>query len=131
MDELSDALAKLKDLRAKIEETKHRHLEVSKDADQQEDDSKKGIEKDHHTRGVLTRWFLVGFFILIISCFLFTLWYNAYAVDWIIKLKQQGLNEDANKISFLELDKVLAVIIGALGTSLGFIIGYYFKEKNR
>lgn len=35
----------------------------------------------------------------------------------------------AASVKLLELDKVLSVIIGALGTSLGFIIGYYFEEK--
>ncbi|MGY0378307.1 hypothetical protein ACW2AL_15650 [Providencia sp. PROV170] len=40
------------------------------------------------------------------------------------------MEDIAKSIKLLDLDKVLAVIIGALGTSLGFIIGYYFKEKH-
>ncbi|WP_369311458.1 hypothetical protein [Providencia rettgeri] len=44
-------------------------------------------------------------------------------------LSEKGMVEAASKVSLLELDKVLSIIISALGTSLGFIIGYYFKEK--
>lgn len=76
-------------------------------------------------------WFMVGFFGLLAGCFLFTLWYNNNAVQWIIELQTKGLQEEAKQVSLLELDKVLSVVIGALGTSLGFIIGYYFKEKNK
>lgn len=44
-------------------------------------------------------------------------------------LSEKGMAEAASKVSLLELDKVLSIIISALGTSLGFSIGYYFKEK--
>jgi len=85
---------------------------------------------DGQTRNKLTNTFLKGFFgLLIFSCF-FVLIYNHLAVKWAIELSQAKLDEAAKAISFLELDKVLSIIIGALGTSLGFIIGYYFKEKN-
>ncbi|WP_369310309.1 hypothetical protein [Providencia rettgeri] len=44
-------------------------------------------------------------------------------------MSEKGMAEAASKVSLLELDKVLSIIISALGTSLGFSIGYYFKEK--
>lgn len=94
-----------------------------------EENARLNIHRDGRTRSALTITFLVGFFLLIVGCFLFVLIYNSYAVSWIKELDSQGLKEYAAKVTFLELDKVLAVIIGALGTSLGFIIGYYFKDK--
>lgn len=72
---------------------------------------------------------MTGFFGLITGCFLFTPWYNNVAVRWIIELHKEGLAEEAKRISLLKLNKVLSVVIGAPGTSPGFIIGYYFKEK--
>ena len=88
------------------------------------------VHRDGRTRSTLTITFLVGFFTLIVGCFLFVLIYNSYAIGWVKDLESHGLKDYADKVTFLELDKVLAVIIGALGTSLGFIIGYYFKDKN-
>ena len=88
------------------------------------------VHRDGRTRSTLTITFLICFFILIAGCFGFVLWYNSLAVGWMQELHAQGLNNEIASVKLLELDKVLAVIIGALGTSLGFIIGYYFKEKN-
>lgn len=88
------------------------------------------LHRDGRTRSTLTITFLICFFILIAGCFGFVLWYNSLAIGWMKDLHSQGLNNEIASIKLLELDKVLAVIIGALGTSLGFIIGYYFKEKN-
>ncbi|MCR1553743.1 MAG: hypothetical protein NQ098_16735 [Enterobacter cloacae] len=86
---------------------------------------------DGQTRNKLTLTFLRGFFgLLIFSCF-FVLIYNYCAVRWSIALSSANLNEASKSIHLLELDKVLSIMIGALGTSLGFIIGYYFKEKNK
>lgn len=85
---------------------------------------------DGQTRNRLTNTFLKGFFGLLIFSCIFVLIYNYFAVGWAIALSQAKLDEAAKTINFLELDKVLSIIIGALGTSLGFIIGYYFKEKN-
>lgn len=88
------------------------------------------VHRDGRTRSTLTITFLICFFILIAGCFGFVLWYNSLAIGWMKDLHSQGLNNEIASVKLLELDKVLAVIIGALGTSLGFIIGYYFKEKN-
>ncbi|EKM6459539.1 hypothetical protein PU850_004067 [Cronobacter dublinensis] len=87
--------------------------------------------KDSGTRSGLTYLYIISFFLLIILGGLFVLWYNHYVIEWAIKLKQNGLSQLADKITPLELDKVLSILIGAFGTSLGFIIGYYFKESHR
>lgn len=81
------------------------------------------------TRSGLTYMFILGFFSLIILGAVFVFIYNAWSVDWAIKLKNNGLPEVASQVTLLELDKVLSILIGAFGTSLGFIIGYYFKEN--
>ena len=86
-------------------------------------------QRDGQTRSTLTIWFLCGFFGLLVFSFIFVMWYNSYLVDWVLKLKNAGLENASEYLKPLELDKVLSVIITALGTSLGFIIGYYFKEK--
>jgi len=87
--------------------------------------------KESGTRSGLTYLYIVSFFMLIILGGLFVLLYNAYVVEWAIKLQEKGLVQVADKIIPLELDKVLSILIGAFGTSLGFIIGYYFKESQR
>lgn len=120
-----------KDAVEKIKEAQAKHEQVKKEADEQESSSLSFLQRDGRTRSALTMWFMVGFFGLLAGCFLFTLWYNNNAVQWIIELQTKGLQEEAKQVSLLELDKVLSVVIGALGTSLGFIIGYYFKEKNK
>ncbi|WP_272571445.1 hypothetical protein [Providencia sp. PROV254] len=80
-------------------------------------------------RGKLTTYFVWGFFTLLLWSFLFVLAYNWIAVWWAIDLHEHGMADAASKVTLLELDKVLSLIISALGTPLGFIIGYYFKEK--
>lgn len=112
-----------------IKKNQAENEEVQKRVEKQESSSLNAVQRDGRTRSALTFWFLLGFFGLICWCFFFTLWYNNQAIKWIVELNKQGLSEEALKITFLELDKVLAVVIGALGTSLGFIIGYYFKDK--
>ena len=85
--------------------------------------------RDGRTRSALTITFLIGFFTLIVLCSLFVIWYNNSVVDWVLHLKAEGVDNAQEYLKPLELEKVLSVIIGALGTSLGFIIGYYFKDK--
>lgn len=89
------------------------------------------VHRDGRTRSALTITFLIGFFALIAGCFLFVLWYNSKAIGWMKDLHSMNMDGEVSNIKLLELDKVLSVIIGALGTSLGFIIGYYFKDKNQ
>jgi Ca2+/Na+ antiporter len=100
-------------------------------AKSQEASSKEKLRSDEDTRHSLTFLFLVGFFTLIGLGALFVAFYNSLAVDWVIKLNAAGMSDQSRKITFLELDKVLSLIVSALGTSLGFIIGYYFKNKDK
>lgn len=109
---------------------------VQKDADKAGSvaDAVEGAEnhkvRDGKTRSTLTLTFMIGFFgILVFSCF-FVLLYNWVAVHWVISLQESGLATASSEIKLLEVDKILSIMIGALGTSLGFIIGYYFKEKH-
>lgn len=94
-----------------------------------EEEQREAAKAEMEVRGKLTNRFILGFFMLIVGSCIFVLCYNAYAIGWIESLNSKGMTEAANKVSLLELDKVLSIIISALGTSLGFIIGYYFKDK--
>nr|ELR5112607.1 hypothetical protein [Providencia stuartii] len=87
------------------------------------------IKAENDARGKLTTFFVRGFFLSLLGGFFCVLLYNYCAINWIESLHAKGLSDEASKITLLELDKVLSIIITALGTSLGFIIGYYFKEK--
>lgn len=96
-----------------------------------EDDVKNAIKNEGHTRNKLTLFFIGGFFGILIFCCVFVLIYNWMAVGWAIDLKSSGYDKDLGSIPFIELDKLLSIMIGAFGTSLGFIIGYYFKNKDK
>lgn len=122
-NELTTALDKLKTIRSEA-------IIADEKADKAEQDAESHSQRDGKTRSTLTLTFMRGFFgMLIFSC-IFVLVYNWAAVNWIIDLKTSGLADESTKLSLLEIDKILSIIIGALGTSLGFIIGYYFKEKH-
>lgn len=123
--------AKASELLKQLDQAKRDAANAQRAAKSQEDSSKEKLRSDEDTRHSLTFFFLVGFFTLIGSGAIFVAFYNSLAVDWIIKLKDAGLIEQSEKISLLELDKVLSIIVSALGTSLGFIIGYYFKNKDK
>lgn len=86
-------------------------------------------KKDSETRSSLTLSFLCGFFLLLILFAIFVWIYNGRVVSWVLELKAAGVENPVDYLKPLELEKVLSIIITALGTSLGFIIGYYFKEK--
>ncbi|MDE9458794.1 hypothetical protein [Xenorhabdus bovienii] len=119
----------LSEIQQKINESNELYSVNKKAVASEELELKEKREQDDKARHSLTFHFVWGFFGLIVGCFLFVLWYNSHAIDWIKTLNTQGLSDAAASVKLLELDKVLSVIIGALGTSLGFIIGYYFKEK--
>ncbi|EMJ5250617.1 TPA: hypothetical protein ACPYUI_002822 [Raoultella ornithinolytica] len=112
----------------KLHEVKTDSVLADEHADKAEAESH--VIRDGKTRSTLTLTFMRGFFGLLVFSCLFVLIYNWAAVHWIVELKKAGLTEDASKLNLLELDKILSIVIGALGTSLGFIIGYYFKEKH-
>lgn len=121
----------LEELREKLQQAQSTSESNKDRVNSVEENALQNVHRDGKTRSTLTIAFLIGFFSLIVGCFLFVLLYNSFAIDWIKELNSQGLKDYADKVILLELDKVLSVIIGALGTSLGFIIGYYFKDKNQ
>ncbi|EOX4413278.1 hypothetical protein ACMHY1_001590 [Vibrio alginolyticus] len=87
-------------------------------------------QHDPKTRSELTMKFVVFFFSLLAASYLFVLMYNEAAVTWMIRLKDKGLDEAAKAVTLLDFQAVISLVISGLGTSLGFIIGYYFKDKN-
>ena len=105
----------------KLQSVKSEGVIADEKADKAELDAESHAQRDGKTRSTLTLTFMRGFFGMLIF---------AFAVYWIIDLKNSGLVEESTKLHLLEIDKILSIIIGALGTSLGFIIGYYFKEKH-
>lgn len=112
----------------KLHEVKTDSVLADEHADKAEAESH--VVRDGKTRSTLTLTFMRGFFGLLVFSCLFVLIYNWATVHWVVELKKAGLADDASKLNLLELDKILSIVIGALGTSLGFIIGYYFKEKH-
>ncbi|EPI5806499.1 hypothetical protein ACS8FY_004309 [Vibrio parahaemolyticus] len=87
-------------------------------------------QHDPKTRSELTMKFVAFFFLLLAGSYIFVLMYNEAAVSWMIRLKEKDLNESIKSVTLLDFQAVISLIISGLGTSLGFIIGYYFKDKN-
>ncbi|PKC39247.1 hypothetical protein V461_21725 [Pantoea ananatis BRT98] len=118
-------------LAERIKKARERASEAKKAVEFEELSSKEKLRSDEDTRHSLTFLFILGFFLLLGLSAIYVAIYNALAVDWAIKLNAAGLLEQSKNVPFLELDKVLSLIVSALGTSLGFIIGYYFKSKEK
>ncbi|MBD8157218.1 hypothetical protein ABEH00_10030 [Pantoea agglomerans] len=108
-----------------------KHRQASEKATEQEVNALTTLAADDKARHNLTFLFLKCFFGLFVGAWIFILIYNWSVVCWIIWLNEHNLSSVADKIPLLELDKLLSLIISALGTSLGFIIGYYFKNKDK
>nr|DAL83171.1 MAG TPA: vesicle-associated membrane protein 2 [Caudoviricetes sp.] len=119
----------LSSLKENIDRLIKKQKNIDTKADEAEGDVKSAIKNEGQTRNQLTLYFIAGFFGILVFCCLFVLFYNWLAVHWIIDLKSNGFDSDLAKVPFIELDKLLSIMIGAFGTSLGFIIGYYFKDK--
>ncbi|MBP1010764.1 hypothetical protein [Serratia fonticola] len=120
----------INELMSKVRDIKDSSARSEQSADEIELSAKNQIYRDGQTRSTLTLYFIGGFFALLLFSCLFVLFYNWMAVGWVIDLKKSELVDASLSIHLLELDKVLSIMISAFGTSLGFIIGYYFKEKN-
>lgn len=117
------------DLNERFNELLEKEKESSQEADEAQETALKD-PKDVKTRSLLTITFLSGFFAVIIFFAIFVLVYNRFVIEWALQLKAAHLEDKIGDLHFLELDKVLSIMISALGTSLGFIIGYYFKGKS-
>ncbi|EEW2486462.1 hypothetical protein D9F02_20505 [Escherichia coli] len=113
--------------RLKVARIENKKIEES--AGKAEENAVNSKHTDGKTRSALTITFLWFFFCLLIFSCLFVLWYNNSVVSWALELKSKGVDDYVQYLKPLELEKVLSIMITALGTSLGFIIGYYFKDK--
>ncbi|HCE1808826.1 TPA: hypothetical protein NGS39_004517 [Vibrio parahaemolyticus] len=90
---------------------------------------KKLKEKEHKARSWLTISFLLGLFILIIGSAWYVVYHNSSMIELAIYSKTHGLELNQDTFQFLSFESVFSLIFNSFGTSLGFIIGYYFKEK--
>lgn len=95
----------------------------------------KSWNSDKHDREAkldITKMFLWFFFLSGLFVFLFCFAYNAYFTYWAGEcIKHCKINEtcDFCNVELLNVLNVISAVTTALGTALGFIIGYYFKDK--
>jgi len=74
------------------------------------DDPTSGVpEKKEHTRSKMAILFVLGFFAILLLCFVYAIKVNA---------------------TLSELKDALIGVIGALSGTLGFIVGYYYKATS-
>lgn len=83
----------LTDLLEELSTNSKKSDNVAKEA---EENALSSSVRESKTRSALTISFLVGFFVLLVFCFIFVFWYNAYAVDWLLKLKEKGIENPLN-----------------------------------
>jgi hypothetical protein len=82
---------------------------------QQEHDSKSRLE--------ITKLFLKSYFWLIAGSFLFCLVYNYGAAYLNFEFKLE------TPIRFIDVSNTVSIITTTLSSGMGFVIGYYFKNK--
>ncbi len=80
------------------------------------------IQHDSESRLKITTLFLKAYFWLIAGTFIFTGFYNFIAA-WI------SFKMPDNPIPYLEVTNTVAIITTTLSSGVGFVIGYYFKNK--
>lgn len=97
------------------------------------DNISKGIETDpafnktkheSESRLIITQLFLNAFFLLIAGGFLFCLIYN-FGAAYLNKYL-----ELASPIKYLDIANTVSLITTTLSGGMGFVIGYYFKNKD-
>ncbi|WP_318470955.1 hypothetical protein [Photobacterium leiognathi] len=86
-------------------------------------------EKEHTARSWLTITFLIGLFFLILLSAIYVITYNNNLFDIMIAAKSQNIDLSKHNLEFMSFNELFSLIFNSFGTSLGFIIGYYFKEK--
>lgn len=84
---------------------------------------------EHKTRSWLTTGFIFGLFLLIILSGVYVPIHNAAVLDLAVLAKKSGVDIKPDNLKFISFESVYSLLFNSLGTSLGFIIGYYFKEK--
>ncbi len=86
-------------------------------------------KKDDTTRSHLTWLFIAGLFGLILLSGVYVIWHNNSLIELSIRAKEKDLNLPLEEFKLLSFESIYSQIFNTFGTSLGFIIGYYFKEK--
>lgn len=86
-------------------------------------------EKEHGARNLLTTSFIGGIFVLIILAAIYVPLHNDHIMKLAILAQEKKLGISEDKFILLSFESIFSLIFNALGPPLGFIIGYYFKEK--
>lgn len=74
-------------------------------------------EHESNSRLIITKLFLTWYFILIFGFFVFSLIYNLLSIL-------------LGSTNLLDIYKTVTIITTSLSGGVGFVIGYYFKNKN-
>lgn len=82
------------------------------------------IHKDE-TRRLFAFAFLIGYFVLLGCILLFVGAYNHFVIIDAMSRKIEGIAPT----QLLDLERIFFLITSAFGPTLGFIIGYYFKDE--
>jgi len=77
------------------------------------------IENKDKTRSLIAKIFVCSYFVGLGLVFLITLAYN-------LIIAMNKLN-----IPLLEVKDIILTVTGSIGTSLGFVVGYYFKGQEK
>lgn len=118
------------ELKKQSEQSVKRDENVDKQIESLENElGKKLRENEHKTRNWLTTGFIIGLFSLIVLSAVYVVYHNNQLIDLAIRARENGIIIEPSDIGFLSFESVYSLLFNSLGTSLGFIIGYYFKEK--
>jgi ABC-type Fe3+ transport system permease subunit len=79
---------------------------------------------DHESRLKITQLFLKWYFALIVFSFCFAIVYNFAAA-----YMNDGTNVENNYLPYLDVSNTVSIITTTLSSGVGFVIGYYFKNK--
>lgn len=81
------------------------------------------LHKDE-TRRRFALYFLIGYFALLVFILIFIFVYNKWVIVAALKKNIPGILPN----QLLDLERILFLMTSAFGSTLGFIIGYYFKD---
>lgn len=101
-----------------------RELELSKLDKEIESSSFDQKEYDSKSRLEITKLFLKWYFGLICGGFIFCLIYN-YGAAY-LNFQFRELN---NSMKYVDISNTVTIITTTLSSGMGFVIGYYFKNK--
>ena len=102
---------------SKLEEHKDSKTEVNKFNE---------AEHKNQTRRTITLVFLIGFFLSIGLCFWAVTNYNHHLIQLTVETKDLS----CKTLKLWEIKEILSIILSALASSVGFVLGYYFKEQS-